>query len=117
MSIADPLGSGSMRFWMHCQNREARLLTKGKPQLTSSVGYGFCPPLGCVEVERERRVCPATGPAAPHPQTRDLVGLCFRKGPHNLLLGHQGKVSRGCHGDEAAILDGGNNPRWSRYGN
>lgn len=65
---------------------------------------------------RESEDSPTKGPADAHPQVGTSLASASEKGPHDLFLGHQGKFSRGCLGDETAILDGGDNPRRRRYG-
>lgn len=117
-SLADPGDSGTAapsctwnpRFLrLLGKNRAASLSTQEKLHLSSSVrsGAAFTPLLECKKMEK--RGSPATGLA------ESTLKLVSEKGPHTLLLGHQGQVSRGCHGVEAAILVGENSPRWSRY--
>lgn len=65
---------------------------------------------------REGKDSPAKEPADAHLQVGTSLASASEKRPHNLFLGHQGKSSRGCLGNEAAILDGGDNPCWRRYG-
>lgn len=101
---------GTWRFWKVVEkNREARPLAPGQLHLTSLAfseaaqsNSGHRPWLESAEVGR-------TGLSRPWsqqtpPSNRDLAGL-----------GHQGKVSRACHGDEAAILVGKGIHPWRRY--
>lgn len=117
-SLADPVDSGDSCSIFHLEpevpeapweEQRHKPVDSRELHLSSSVrsGVGFTPVLEGEEMEK--RGSPATGPAD------STLKLATKKGPHILCLGHQGQVSKGCHGDEAAILVGEDIPRWSRY--
>lgn len=116
--LADPVdsGDGCSIFHLEPEVPEApweelrrKPVNSGELNLSSSVrfGAGFT---HCWKVRRWRK-------EVPQPQGQQIPpsNLLLKRGPHILLLGHQGQVSKGCHGDEAAILVGEDIPCWSRY--